>query len=279
VDLPAAQVLSEREWALLLTIARCPLITAAARDPGHSCYQVVAAQPAAEGPRLVPEGWAGNLRGARVVFLSSNPALGKPPDGQPPETAEEYPLADWPSVRIAQHLGRRFDQTVDPPHVRDFRHRQVNGEYAAKKTAFWVSMHKRAMELLGPGAYPARNYVMTEVVHCKSTMGAGVARAAGICASQYLDAILALTQAPVVVVVGEKAQAALKAWAPDIPEWPYIYPRELGGRPRELVYIHHPAGPKGPKSIGGLHGPEQLARLQQAARSCRNDRAFRRRPP
>jgi hypothetical protein len=84
VDLPALQVISDKERVLLLKIARCRLITAAARDPGHSCHQVVAAQPGAEGSRQVPEGWAGNLPGARVVFVSSNPAIGAPPDGQPP---------------------------------------------------------------------------------------------------------------------------------------------------------------------------------------------------
>jgi hypothetical protein len=88
---------------------------------------------------------------------------------------------------IAEYLGRRFDQTVLPrPFVSGFRHLQADGQHAARPTAFWVQVHRRAMELLGSGADPARNYVMTEIVHCKSKMGEGVAAAAATCAGRYL---------------------------------------------------------------------------------------------
>jgi len=61
---------------------------------------------------------------------------------------------------------------------------------------FWLPVHRQAAELLGGDADLGRNYLMTEVVHCKSTAGTGVASAAPTCAGRYLAAILALTAAP-----------------------------------------------------------------------------------
>jgi hypothetical protein len=214
----------------------------------------------------VPEGWAGNLRAARVVFLSSNPAISIPKSPQSPETAEAYPVASCSDEDIAQYLGRRFDQAVVPrPFARDSHHLQLNGQYAARPTHFWVSMHRRAIELLGPDADPSRNYAMTEVVHCKSSGETGVAAAAQTCAERYLDKILSLTAAQVVVIVGKQAHAMLKLQFPELREPPYVYTKELGGRPRELVFIWHPASRKKGKTIAGLHGAECLDRLRTLA--------------
>jgi hypothetical protein len=218
---PPAQVLGPQERALLLKIARCPLIPEAIRDAGHPCHQVVAVQAGADARRQVPEGWAGNLRAARIVFLSSNPAISLPAPGHPPETAEAYPAAGSADEHIAQYLGRRFEQAVVPrPFVWDGRHLQLDGQYAAKPTHFWVSMHSRAVEILGPEADPSLNYVMTEVVHCKSKGEYGVASASPTCADRYLDAIFSLTAAPIGVVAGRRAHAMLAVRFPDLPSRP-----------------------------------------------------------
>ena len=220
--------------------------------------------------RQVPESWAGNLREARVAFVSSNPAISEPAPGQPEGTAEAYPSAARSDERIAEYLGRRFDQTVLPrPFVSGFRHLQADGQYAARPTAFWVQMHRRAMELLGSGADPARNYVMTEVVHCKSTMGEGVAAAAATCAGLDLDAIFRLTVAPVVVVVGMQAHVLLKSRFPALPDPPYIHRENLGGKERQIVFLWPPAAfIKGPKTLVGIYGPHHLERLHALAANC-----------
>lgn len=106
---------------------------------------------------------------------------------------------------------------------------------------------------------------MTEVVHRKSGGEAGVASAARTCAGRYLDKILSLTAAPVVVVVGKQAHAMLKPWSPGLCDPPYLRTMELGGRPRELVFIWHPASRRNGKTIAGLHGAENLDRLRALA--------------
>jgi hypothetical protein len=261
-----ASSLTDQERALLIRVARCPLIREALGDSGHPCRGVVTVQNDAERDRQVPEAWAGNLRESRVVFVSSNPSISTASQDQPPSTAEAYPVTAWPDDKIVELLGRRFDQGVRPrPFVRNFRHLQHDGHYAHKPTRFWLSMQRRAEELLGDGADPSRNYVMTEVVHCKSKGETGVAAAAATCARRYLEDILSLTAAPIVVVVGKQAHSRLREHLPQLPEPPYIRTAELGGRPRELVFIWHPAAFRGPKTIGGLHGPGSVTRLKELA--------------
>ena len=258
------QVLTTEERALITKVARCELIGRADREDAHPCHAVVRSQGGAgEYDRQVPEAWAGSLHGSRLVFLSSNPSISEPGSGQPLDSAEDYPRASATDARIIEFLGRRFDQTLPAPFVKKGRYLQQNGHYAQRPVNFWTSVQRRAEELLGPSADPSVNYVMTEVVHCKSKNEAGVSQAAETCAKRYLNDILALTSAPIVVVVSKKSHDCLnKALGLGLPEPPYITSKELGGMVRHLVFIWHPAGRKGPKTIAGLHGDDELERLR-----------------
>ena len=259
------QVVAGQHRALLLRIARCPVI-AEALAGGHPCSEIVGSQQVAEPYRQVPEGWAGNLRDARVVFVSSNPSISQPGPGQSADQVEPFPTASSSDDQIVEFIGRRFDQTVVPmPWVRDDRSRLRDGTYWHRPTRFWVAIRARARELLGDDADPARNYVMTEVVHCKSRQEIGVAAAASTCAQRYLDDILRLSAAPLIAVVGKKAHAALTAWLPGLPKPPYITGAEVGGQPRTLVYVSHPSSWGEPKTISKLHGPGRLAELRTIA--------------
>jgi hypothetical protein len=261
----AAQVVNAEERALLLQIARCPLIAEAGRG-GRPCSQIVAAQRVIETDRQVPEAWAGNLRDARVLFLSSNPSISEPGPGQPPEAVEPFPTLSSTDREIVEFIGRRFDQSVSPkPWVLNDRSLLRSGRYWPTPTRFWVSIRARAQELLDEPADPARNYVMTEVVHCKSRQEIGVAAAASTCARLYLEEILRLSGAPLIAVVGKKAHDALTGWLPSLPAPPYVTHAELGGRSRTLMYISHPSSWGDAKTIKALYGAEILAQLRGVA--------------
>ena len=65
------------------------------------------------------------------------------------------------------------------------------------------------------------------------------------------------------MIVGKKCHDCLnEALSARIAKPPYITSRELGGTVRRLVFMWHPAGFKGPKTIAGLHGDSELGRLQ-----------------
>ncbi len=260
--LGTAQVATDEERVLLLRIARCPLVSAA-HQGGQPCSEIVACQRVNDADRQVPEAWAGNLRDARVMFLSSNPSISEPGPGQPADAVEPFPTASSTDAEIVEFIGRRFDQTVLPaPWGHDERSLLHNGQYWPTPTRFWVSIRARARELLGDAADPAQNYVMTEVVHCKSRREAGVAAAAGICAQLYLDDIVRLSGAPVIAVVGKKAHSALTAFLPSLPVPPYLVSAELGGRSRTLVYLAHPSSWDKHRTLAALYGPEKLRQLR-----------------
>ena len=262
------QVLTAEERALIIKVARCELIWRANREDTHPCQAVVRSQgDAGEYDRQVPEAWAGNLHGSRLIFLSSNPSISEPMSGMRPDTAEDYPRTSSSDQRIIEFQGRRFDQSLPAPSVKNGRYRQQNGTYAHRPVVFWSSVQRRAEELLGRDADPSVNYVMTEVVHCKSKNEIGVLQAAGTCAKRYLNDILALTSAPIVVVVGKKSHDCLNsALSLALPEPPYITSEEIGGMTRHLVFLWHPSGRKGPKAIAGLYGDEGLERLRNLLR-------------
>lgn len=259
--------LSKEERDLLWRIASCGQISEALKSESHPCRGVVDSQRPRTGLDLqVPEGWAGNLGAARVVFVSSNPSISEGPS----ELAERYPTRRCSEEEVVQFLGRRFDQTLDPPHVNaELRHRQNNGEFAPHPTRFWVGVKALAVELLGGEADPARNYVMTEVVHCKSKKELGVDAAVETCGTRYLNEILRLCPAKVVIVVGTKAQRRMARVVPEIAaedQRNYIITARLGDHERTIAFVWHPTSMIRAelKTIAGLYGVEGLAKLQRA---------------
>lgn len=57
----------------------------------HPCRKIVDSQDAFEGPFQVPEAWACNLESARIVYLSSNPAI-----------SAGNPASMWRAKRVAE---------------------------------------------------------------------------------------------------------------------------------------------------------------------------------
>jgi hypothetical protein len=250
------------EASLALEVARCPLIASAVGEVSHPCHDVVSVQSALDGQRQVPEAWAGGISTAKVIFVSSNPSISEPGPGEPAESAEAYPVASDTDARIIDFVTRRFDPTVTPkPYVLDNHHLQLDGEYRKTTTRFWSSIRKRAEELLGPGAQPHRDYAMTEVVHCKSKDEIGVAKAAATCGERYLDRILSLSPAGVVVVVGAAAHGYLaERWQLPIP--PSAVWRRVGEKDRLVVHLPAPSAFVKAKTFAGIY-PETLDELRR----------------
>lgn len=273
---------------LALSVARCSeLVRAADTDEGrhHPCRKIVDSQDGSAGPFQVPEAWAGNLASARIVFLSSNPAISA---GNPAarwrakRVAEKYPTVDWPDAEIADFMLNRFD----PEHgwVLDRRHRKVettDGPTWGTPEPYWGWVEKETYALLGSGSPWYEQSVMTEVVHCKSNGEEGVAQAAPLCASKHMDRILASTPAGLVVVVGSKAAQTLKLAYPDVfsqrPLFgkyteqgvPYVDQNlihmELGGRDRLVCFLKHPSSHGAKPSFLSSY-PGALDRLRLAAK-------------
>lgn len=252
---------------LALQVARCPSVQPARSNPGHPCHTIVSSQPSSDALWQVPEPWAGNLERARIVFLSSNPSISEAAVGSEGQQ-EAYPVGDWPDDQTAEFVIQRFQGQWATP---DGRFRRRDGGLS-RPVAFWSRVRSRAGELLGRTADPACDYVMTEVVHCKSRNELGVSGAVGHCSQLHMDAILRATTAPLVVVLGARARDQVtELWKlPDAfgdrrstgGEEQHVGLAIVGGSERLVVHLPHPTGME-PNSTFAKAYPRLLPLLRQ----------------
>jgi hypothetical protein len=275
---------------LALSVARCEELSAAS-DPvlghKHPCHKIVRSQESHAGPFQVPEAWAGNLATARVVFLSSNPAIsaGDPNAKLPSKRfAEKYPTIHWPDAEIADFMINRFS----PEHVwvSDRRHRKVDeaqlagGPVWGSKERYWGWIEKQTQALLGNDVPWYERAVMTEVVHCKSANEEGVQEAAQLCPTKHMGRILEATPARLVVVIGGKAATALRSAYPTAfvdkplfgkqgpdglpdPEQ-NIFELEIGGHSRLVCFIRHPSAFGGAAHLSSTYAKDFHLLLEAA---------------
>lgn len=234
----------------------------------HPCGPIVDSQGLLPGNWQVPEGWAGSLATAKILFLSSNPSISLPPKGEPGR-AEDYPTSSWADDDVADFIVNRFDQWV----TADDRYLLRDGSYSAP-VQFWSRVRRRATEILGRPADPRTDYAMTEVVHCKSRAEQGVTQAVDLCASLHLDRLIAACAAQLIVVLGAKARDQVQhLWGlprefgrghrPGL-EPDHMVTVEIGGRERMIVHLPHPTGME-PNGNAATAFPTALKELRRWA--------------
>ena len=221
--------MNEHSKSLALEIANCSNVSAALKDPRHPCRKVVAWQ-ATQLPILTgasdytdtcahrPEGWTGTLESAPIMFLASNPSF---------DPLEAYPdwTSDWPTERLLPFAtdrfgaseARPFGATDDADPDRTYR----TDTSLSRRVNHWAIVRHLAATTLGRDVseVSARDdYVMTELVHCKSFNEVGVPDALTTCAATWLDKIFRVSPAKIVFVLGVKPAKHLVELIPTIPE-------------------------------------------------------------
>jgi hypothetical protein len=253
---------SEREQ-LLLKIVRCAVAQSLVGKTGisHGCSAVVAEQKVSSWENFqVPEPWSGHLGTARILFLSSNPSI---------SGTEAYPTGRRGDAELVNFFDGRFDGywVKDGKFARnDETARQATGKAYGDSAPFWANIKNRAEELI-PRAVPGKDYALSEVVHCKSIMAAGVDAAIATCGSNYLGDVLASSGAKVLVLVGKKA---LRYWnslpsqmgMPYVPEKGSSGPHEVAGRQRYCIYLPAPSAVGGAKKFENLMEAVQLQSIR-----------------
>ncbi|CAD5374016.1 conserved hypothetical protein [Rubrivivax sp. A210] len=181
--------------SLAVRIARCDRLSTAFVTAGDPCHEVVKYQTFGAGCRAwqVPEPWRGDLAGACLLFVSSNPSTD--------------PLDDCPwNTDTNQRIDSYFNSSgiaANFPHSTS-----AVGQRSKGAVSFWMSINRYAIELFGHNnLLPGVHYAITEVVHCKSRDEVGVNAALPQC-SGYMPDILRSSGANVVVWLGSHAQKA-----------------------------------------------------------------------
>ena len=194
---------------LLLAITRCPELGQARGDAGHPCHRVVCAQ----GPDdyHVPEPWQGYIETAPILFTSLNPGH---------DVREVFPTPSWNDADTKDFFIRRFAadaKWTSQPTGKGIRLlvKDANGNEGYHKPAdrFCGWVRNRAEELLQRKAVPSRDYVMTSAVHCKSDTWDGTADTVRHCTDLWLNSIMELSAAKVVVTISDPTwDACADAW-------------------------------------------------------------------
>lgn len=212
---------------LLVTIARCPNVTAARLSPTHPCCAIVRCQRVPLDEHHIPEPWNGSLREAPLLFVSSNPAI---------DEGEDYPRDGWGDDAIKDYFTNRFGDGRKEWTLDENKALQLDGTYG-RRSQFWSSIRARARELFGREVSPGRDYALTEVVHCKSLGEQGVKQAADECSARYLLPVLEASAASIIVALGSVAEKYLRR----IGKFETILGiATVGGRERLIAVLPHP---------------------------------------
>jgi len=237
---------------LLMEIARCTVAEDLLR-PGcsaHNCCRTIVSSQGTRSFQL-PEPWVGRIELAPILFISSNPSINE---------EEAYPDEHWDEERIVDFFQNRFTSAFG--WVKDGKVRQGNG-YSLRRVRFWAAARNRACELLEKTkdeVEPGVDFALTEVVHCKSRGEIGVEEAKDLCATRYLERVLAISVARVFVVLGKTAREVVqhhifRGLEPTLAQ-PLIGPLDIADVPRMVAFLPHPSARRGVKTLAGNLGSE-----------------------
>jgi hypothetical protein len=223
---------------LAAEISHCDLVRACRKGDAvaHPCTDVVRVQAGSIATVQVPEPWSGRIEHAPILFVSSNPSI---------SSEESYPVWSEPAdVRVDYFVNRfeggpgrveggtRFPLALPAPD---------GPTHSKRAVPFWAAAKNCARLILGREPMPGEDYALTEDVHCKSTGETGVESAARYCTQTWMERILALSDARIIVIYGDQARASIGAdlLGEALPV-NRLLRRSMGGRDRLLVTLRHP---------------------------------------
>ncbi len=182
--------MNESQKQVALAIIRCLMVDTARKDNSRACYQIINVQ---QGEFQLPEPWNGNID-APIMFLSSNPGY----DPNEETVTEHWPLTSdskWDEEQALNHFENRLTM-----------HFKKKDGSSKPSPDFFSFLRISASQILGYEANPDTDYCSTEIVHCKSNDELGVNCAMMHCANRWLETILNVAGAKVVILVGGTVQ-------------------------------------------------------------------------
>ena len=219
----ASQSLEE----LLVAISGCDEVPKARSSEAHPCSAIVGTQDAASFQS--PEPWRGHIDSAPILFISSNPSIGRGED-------EAFPPEGWSDRQVVNYYQRCFDEDYLSSHRIDT---SDQAHFGGNK--FWGKLWRWASKIFGRDreqVTPGQDFAITNIVHCKSRDADPARQALEHCLDRWpLEQILKHSAAKVVVVLGNLAkQACSQAWTLD-PTQRFHQQVSLSGRKRLVVFL------------------------------------------
>ena len=203
---------------LALEISSCSQVCIAAKDDSHPCHKVVSWQAKQWEPEVTdvfdsvmhrPEAWTGDLLNAPIMFLSSNPSLDKM------ENFPSWNFDSWNGEEIARFGAERFTTSktrgfgATESLIESEKDRTIglSGD-VSKQVNHWKWVRQVAAMVYGKSISETSaisDYVMTELVHCKSPHEEGVVEALSKCTQEWFGQIMSYSPAKLIFVAGVKS--------------------------------------------------------------------------
>ncbi len=193
--------------SLLLEIARCEHVGNCLNGTQHKCNKIIQDQEKTLDHFQVPEPWSGSLKTAPILFLGSNPSISTSDE---PDYNEKYPHWSWSDSEIEDFFSNRFGGGKEAWTKDGIYTLLESGSHKKKYVRYLAAIRKLAKEILGRSVEPGKDYVNSEVVHCKSKHEYGVKEASETCIELYLRKIIAESSAKVIVCLGDFAERAVR---------------------------------------------------------------------
>jgi uracil-DNA glycosylase len=250
-------LISDQAQDLLLKIAKCDIFStfAGGEQCAHPCSEILNCQTNfAKGSRQTPVPWVGEIENTPILFISSNPALKE----------EEYvALESWSDISVIDVHQNAFNQnrewTKQGNKIRKLP--LIPENYIA--VPFWTYIWKTTGEILGidfGDVLPGKHAAISEIVHCKSNNQIGVNNAKKTCMDKYLEPLLKLSSASIIVLLGAHSSKIISdRYGLDITlatetrmTKTHLIEKHIAGRKRLIVAIPH----------NNYHGKKGLTWLQ-----------------
>ena len=218
--------------SLLLEICNCPNIALAQYDKSHPCHKIVNVQdPEWDGFQL-PEPWSGDLVNAPVLCIASNPSI---------NPKEAYPNKIWSNELIVDFFNNRFSE--DNIWTKERRVLLDDGEsYETDSVNFWNGVHLQVERAFGREVVMGEDYVMTEIVHCKSKKEKGVRICMKTCAKMWMEKIIQSSSSRVLILFGVIARDWFGSFIGDsLGSAGVRFDVSIGGGHRTVVWLPHPS--------------------------------------
>jgi hypothetical protein len=221
---------SEQIRQLAWDISSCAEVHKAEKDNAHPCHGVVdwqvrewqaidnslSLEDISRQKLQRPEAWTGDLANAKILFLASNPSF---------DAQEKFPTWDstseaweghvWNKENVIDFASHRFVHkgvrefgAIDGPSPDDSDRTLLIDGTVSKKVNHWRWVRNLTAFILdqSPEDTSAHSdFVMTEIVHCKSTYEAGVPKAIPKCSQMWLERMWTHAGARIIVIAGAKA--------------------------------------------------------------------------
>jgi uracil-DNA glycosylase family 4 len=256
----------KESYKLFNKILFCPINKLKLNDLG-ACQRIIEVQKENKHKFQFAEPWNGDIENAKILFVSSNPAIDFDEYFPTYDIENETFVGNWNEEEIKNFFYKRFTYFSNKRNNAKLTFKKVvkNESGTPKTVKYWTNLNARAKELIGRKAKLNNDFAITEIVHCKSKSEVDIDdKCLESCSNNYLKEIISLSNAKLIVAVGKKAKEVIynlylkNQNITDFEKNKLYGPFEINNKHRYFLYICHPNTRKEIKKLDKVMNIDEL---------------------